>query len=245
MRCNETAHSGGRVGERGVRRKDLLMVDPLGNFDWSSLYKRYDERCVRFCAESPLLACFGADRPKTDRELYYRLVQAYEPNGLGRNADPIGVYKALLYWKLYSQPSSNLSNWEKAGEFIAATKDLSRLLADLPASLDRDADKVVCWAKQLDNYRLPGMKSSCAIPVRSTFLHFVYPHVVPIFDRMVLRAIGESNRKATNYSLFKKYLHFAWNLAERYKDAAVGRPESPLRLVEMALWVVRDSQGGG
>jgi hypothetical protein len=62
---------------------------------------------------------------------------------------------------------------------------------------------------------------------------------------MVLRAIGESNRKATNYSLFKKYLHFAWNLAERYKDAAVGRPESPLRLVEMALWVVRDSQGGG
>jgi hypothetical protein len=218
------------------------MDDPLDVFDWPSLYDRYDDCCVRFNPRSLHLACFGADRPASDRALYYRLIDAYSPAGLGRGADPVGAYKAVLYWKLYSQHTtpSKFSKWSADGDFDRAAAELPRLLAALPVSLGRDVGAVVELVQSLDAYRLPGMKSRGTVPVRSTFLHFLYPSVVPIFDRMVLRAVGECSRDANRkYDVLRKYLPFAWCLADRYATARAGRPESPLRLLDMALWVNR------
>ncbi len=84
------------------------------------------------------------------------------------------------------------------------------------------------------------MTSTTTIRVRTTFLHFAYPNAVPIFDRMVLRATGEERRDANkSYDMLEAYLPFAWRLADRYATAGASRPESPLRLLVMALWVHR------
>lgn len=218
------------------------MTDPLDGFDWTTLYERYDARCIGYQPSSPHLARFAVDRPATDRSLYYRLVDAYSFAGRAREADPVGVYKALLYWKLYSQGTTPgmFRKWSEGGGFDRAATELPRLLAALPSHLDRDVESIVTLVKSLGDYRLPGMTSTTTIPVRSTFLHFAYPHMVPIFDRMVLRAIGEERRDANRrYDIFKSYLPFAWQLADRYASAGPGRPESPLRLLDMALWVHR------
>ncbi len=85
------------------------------------------------------------------------------------------------------------------------------------------------------------MASSTAIPVRTTFLHFIYPEVVPIFDRMVLRAIGVWGKNANqSYKVLSEYLPFSWGLAEKYRNQiALTRNESPIRAIDMALWVGR------
>lgn len=70
-----------------------------------------------------------------------------------------------------------------------------------------------------------------------------YPHVVPIFDRMVLQAVGVNDNKANqSEGVFRRYLPHAWGLADRHGKHAQERfqfQETPLRLVDMALWVKR------
>ena len=88
------------------------------------------------------------------------------------------------------------------------------------------------------------MASSSTLPVRTTFLHFLYPSVVPIFDQMVLKAVNgwekDANHKA---SFLTAYLPLAWELAERYaKPAFSFKRESPIRVIDMALWVTRGDE---
>jgi hypothetical protein len=85
------------------------MKDPLQNFDWSSVYGAYDDRCYGFNKKSPHLDVFRPKPPELDRYLYYRLVQEFskEPKKFGNRAS--GLYRALLYWKLYSQPTCDLT----------------------------------------------------------------------------------------------------------------------------------------
>jgi hypothetical protein len=189
------------------------MNDPLDGFDWASLHREYDARCVRYDSRSPHLACFGADRPGSDRELYYRLIYRY--SAPARAIDPVGTYQALLYWKLYSQPTAmaNLSKWMKEGSELrrAAEKQLPNLLKGLSATLQRRVDVVIAAVRRLGQFRIPGMISTTALPVRTTFLHFIYPSTVPIFDQMVLRAVGVNEEGANrNYQVFQEYLPFAW-----------------------------------
>jgi hypothetical protein len=85
------------------------------------------------------------------------------------------------------------------------------------------------------------MKYYDALPVRTTFLHFLYPTVVPIFDQMVLKAVGAWDTNANHKtSVLKEYLPFAWKLAEKYEQQfSIFPKEGPIRLIDMALWVNR------
>ena len=221
------------------------MNDPLSDFAWSSLYARYDNRCMGFDANSPHLIWFVAEKPLTDRLLYYRLTEQYVATARTTELNPVALYECLLYWKLYSQPAarSQLAKWiaYDSQSRKSAAVALPRLLSNLPMSLGRDVDAIVELLKTLSEFVLPGMKSKTAIPVRSTFLHFLYPASVPIFDRMVLQAVGV-DRVGSNhdYDVFREYLPFVWGLADKYATRACnGHTESSLRLIDMALWVNR------
>jgi hypothetical protein len=60
------------------------------------------------------------------------------------------------------------------------------------------------------------MKSSTALPVRTTFLHILYPNGVPIFDQMVLKAVG-AWREGGNHDIrvLRQYIPHAWALADK------------------------------
>jgi hypothetical protein len=95
--------------------------------------------------------------------------------------------------------------------------------------------------ERLSDFELPGMRSDCALPVRTTFLHFIYPSTVPIFDKQVLLAVGVTRKGANkSYAVLREYLPFAWELADRYlTESRVCNREEPLRRIDMALWVIR------
>jgi hypothetical protein len=86
------------------------------------------------------------------------------------------------------------------------------------------------------------MAGTCAIPVRTTFLHFIYPDLIPIFDSQVLAAVGINEKDANHsYEFLRDYLPHAWSLAEKYNSHLVAfTQESPIRLIDMALWVTRN-----
>ncbi|TLD39869.1 MAG: hypothetical protein JETT_3872 [Candidatus Jettenia ecosi] len=53
----------------------LIMKDPLGNFDWSSLYNIYGSSSNRFDGNARYISNAFEPRPKNDRELYYVLIE--------------------------------------------------------------------------------------------------------------------------------------------------------------------------
>ena len=74
------------------------------------------------------------------------------------------------------------------------------------------------------------------------FLHFFNPSVVPIFDRMVLQAVGLWSPGAnTRLAVLEAYLPIAWQLADEYATRPREFVETPVRLIDMALWVGRGS----
>jgi hypothetical protein len=225
------------------------MNDPLNNFDWLTLYERYDSRCSGFNQDALKLSIFdkkNLPRPESDRELYYKLVSIFSAVNLHSHVEPIDAYEALLYWKLYSQKAAifNLENiWlpEHSTKRAKSQDVFKRLLSELPISIEHSGAEVIELIKWLGKFNLPGMASSTAIPVRTTFLHFIYPEVVPIFDKMVLRAIGVWDKNANqSYRVLSEYLPFSWELAEKYRNQVVLiKNESPVRAIDMALWVGR------
>jgi hypothetical protein len=91
------------------------MEDPLINFDWLNFYQAYDDKCRGFNIRAPQLQIFGSkelNRPNSDRELYYKLLDLFSVEQRNSQAEPIRMYEALLYWKLYSQNAAifNLKN---------------------------------------------------------------------------------------------------------------------------------------
>lgn len=221
------------------------MRDPLSSFEWSSLYRRYDNRCLSFDRTSVFISAHEVGRPESDRALYYQLIDLFSEGQRTSIAEPIGIYEALLYWKLYSQgtTSHSLNKWlrQDASERKRAQDRLLRLFQEIPATLVKCPSEIVKRVKWLGEFQLPGMASPCSLPVRTTFLHFLYPSVMPIFDQMVLKAIGawgkNANRKT---SVLKNYIPFAWELAEEYAQQISGFiKEEPMRVIDMALWVSR------
>lgn len=235
------------AGERpsSGHRHAIKMSDPLGGFPWQDLYDRYDVLCSRFNPRSKHLAAVHP-APATDRLLYYHLVQAASPSSSGtRPALDLAWYEALLYWKLYSQPyardiAKRLPQ-DKSSRFRNGTQ-LQLLLAKMPRTIPRQFSAVASLLQIIDRYPLDGMKTETALPVRSTFLHFLYPTVVPIFDKMVLQAVGVT-RKGSNQRLdvLSKYLPYAWLLTRRHAGQLTGFKETPIRLTDMALWIIRNS----
>lgn len=227
----------------------VKMRDPLRDFEWSSLYQRYDNRCLGFDRTSVFLTAPEVDRPGSDRALYYQLIDLFSEERRNSIAEPMGIYEALLYWKLYSQSTAtySLDKWlrQDSSKQKSAQERLFRLFQEIPATLVRCPAEIVERVKWLGEFQLPGITSPCALPVRTTLLHLLYPSVVPIFDQMVLKAVGawekNANRKT---SVLKNYIPFAWELADKYaQQISSFTTERPVRVIDMALWVSRGEGG--
>ena len=209
--------------------------DPLKDFDWSGLYASYDGMCRGFDPESSLLAPFEPARPPGDRALYYKLTAAFRAIRSSSRDDAAMIYGAMLYWKLYSQHILDGKILDWAQRWGAS---FGRLVATLPATVERRPQEIVKVATD-KCFCLPGMKSGIA--VRATVLHFLYPDVVPLFDRMVLRAVAiDSEAASRDRRVFEEYIPHAWSLAGKYRqECSQFRQETPLRVIDMALWANR------
>ncbi len=218
------------------------MRDPLDEFDWSRLDERYDALCTRFDPAAVHLKAF-MPTPQSDRDLYYQIVRSVHASSGGRPRLSIDLYEALLYWKLYSQPAAvaNLRGWLSPETRLTEAERLARLVDDLPPHVPRNEAEIISLVTHLGIYRLAGMRTETSLPVRSTLLHFLFPDVVPIFDKMVLQAVGVSDRGANQrLEVLRDYLPFAWTLADRHTANYLRqRSETGIRLIDMALWVVR------
>lgn len=223
-----------------------MMKNPIKNFEWGSLYVKYDETCKRFDSYSPSLHAIEP-KPKNDRELYYALVDKVEDELLSKGFLSLGTYEAILYWKLYSQPAAVKTVCSRIRQDTAVQKSIEKSLMNLDvpnaSSLQRDLTLMRRLYKSIGNSckQMHGISSSTAIPARSTLLHFLYPNVVPIFDKQVLLAVGVTEKNANaKYEFLFDYIPFAWKLAS---DSTIipqqGWRETPLRLLDMALWVIR------
>jgi hypothetical protein len=223
------------------------MIDPLAHFDWGTLHSRYDAMGKRGFNNSSRHLDGVEPRPSSDRVLYYHLLKAAQAHRLGTGRFSLPQYEAVLYWKLFSnhQAMGNMGRWlppDMHARKVMGTS-VDSLVQTLPRELPRDSGRIVALVKSLSLFKVLGIKSDTAIPTRTTLLHFFYPDVVPIFDKMVLQAVGVSDKGANqDIAVFKEYLPFAWSLAERYAAPLDGfDEETPVRLVDMALWVTRNS----
>jgi len=223
------------------------MIDPLKHFNWQGIYRAYDLKCEesgRFEPNSPHLNCLGV-RPASDRELYYLLIEGFSSERIFSAGASVETYEAMLYWKLYSQPAAvkNTCALYKTDSSVRdnAEKGLRSVAQKFYCRPGKTASEVLALFGYFDGLRIRGMQGSCSLPVRATFLHFLYPDVVPLFDSMVLRAVGVAEKFANEKkSVLREYLEHAWLLAERYEPfRPSGSSETVLRLVDMALWVHR------
>lgn len=220
------------------------MKNPIAtNFDWSSLYGRYDATCKRYDAAAVSLR--GLDeKPRNDRYLYYTLVKQARQDRAAAGTIKLETYEAILYWKLYSQPAAVKSVCHRISGDEAIRKSIRKGLQSLvlPEPVHRKMTDIKQLYDLIDKQKpcLFGMAGHCTFPARSTLLHFVYPDVVPIFDKQVLRAVGVTEANANrSYSNLVKYTQFAWKIAGNERLIPHDWPESPLRLLDMALWVIR------
>ncbi len=212
------------------------MSDPLSGFDWNKVCALYDAACRGFSSLAPQLRGPYAGT-SSDRALYYKLVAAASQ----RHRAQLGTdwYEALLYWKLYSQPAavSNINGWMRS----FAPGSLHTLLGAIPSTLSRDVGGILALVELIGRYQLPGMKTSTSLPVRTTLLHVLYPDVVPIFDQMVLKAVGSWYTAANqDIRVLGRYIPHAWALVDRHTRHLTGFQETPIRLIDMGLWLVRN-----
>ena len=230
--------------------KGAKMNNPIGtDFDWSSIYRKYDATCKRFDPDAPSLFAFG-EKPRNDRYLYYGLIKRVMEEMAADGCIGLGTYEAILYWKLYSQPAA-VKNvcWRirQDGALQRAIQDtLQKLSILLPQTVLADIIQIRHLYDLLQSYgnSLYGMASSCALPARSTLFHFIYPNAIPIFDKQVLLAVGVTEKDANkkHHTLFD-YIQFAWDISKNSHIIPQDWQETPLRLLDMALWVIRDRTG--
>jgi hypothetical protein len=151
----------------------------------------------------------------------------------------------MLYWKLYSQPAA-VARLRKSIRYDSTLRNavsmgLRNFSAEVLRTTRTDSDELVVQVKQLGRYEIWGMKSPTALPVRTTFLHFVDPEYVPIFDKQVLLAVGVAEKRANEkLEVLRYYLPHARELARKYsRHFSAFKDETAIRLVDMAMWVTR------
>ena len=219
------------------------MIDPLRQFSWPDLHAKYDGLCERFNPLVQYLDCFYP-RPSSDRCLYYALrhkfaVELNSSNGIG-----LQTFQAMLYWKLYSQPAAVASTCKRLvedGELRQEASEGLRAASDALRNAPMAGLNIVSEVRKLGSHAIWGMKTSTALPVRTTFLHFIHPAMIPIFDKQVLLAVGVTEKGANQKLQFlEPYIAHATTLARTHSGHFSSfRDETPIRLVDMALWVVR------
>lgn len=217
------------------------MIDPLTNFTWGSLYSLYDNKCKGFDPNSSYLLK-PAFKVNSDRKLYYALIKDSRDEHLSSGTLKFETYVGILYWKLYSQRVSKV--YERAHNERSSVEQGLCKLKDILASVNiknREIDKIAFLITEIGKTRLCGIMSETSLPVRSTLLHFIYPDLIPIFDKMVLKAVGITEKNANQkMQYFKEYIPFNWGLCATYKDKMdYFKDETPVRVIDMALWAVR------
>lgn len=224
----------------------ILFKDPLGDFDWSTLYNQYDRLCCSFNRNSHYLK-YTKISASSDRELYYLLIKRFSKE---KKLDEINLdtYKGMLYWKLYSQQAA-LANILKKIEINLEQryleKQLNVLSEKLPTKTSREINQIVALLK-LKEFEIYGMKDKKSLPVRTTFLHFMYLEIVPVFDKMVSQAVGVKQKNANhNIKVLEQYIPYVWGLVKKYQleFQQYNYQETPIRIIDMALWVVRGKCG--
>jgi len=220
------------------------MRDPLNNFDWHSLFDRYDSLCGSFNPTVPYLTG-NLSAVKSDRELYDVIITSTQDDIRRLNTLSLQTYEAILYWKLYSQPAAvkNVCFRLSSNEEIRnrTEEGLKNLDSYLPHNIPKEVNRVVTLVKSINQFNLFGMASTTSLPARTTLLHFIYPLEVPIFDKMVLQAVGVFDKNANqSFSKLQEYIPFAWEMSNSHSESLDQYADiSPLRLIDMALWVNR------
>ena len=219
------------------------MIDPLGKFDWSSLCETYDHMCSqtsRFKASVSQLDVFDP-KPKSDRELYYSISSSIlEERELGTLMS-LPLYEAIVYWKMYSTSPKINNDMKKRRDIQLKLQRALPAFRDFPTRIERQQQDVLSLVQRTMGLGLYGM----GLPVCTTALHYLYPSIVPIFDQMILRAVGydreEVKKKRLNQSqgLYGDYLQFHWSLVDKYMNKIPDFRETPVRTIEMALWISR------
>jgi hypothetical protein len=225
----------------------ISLTDPLVGFDWSSLGSRYKELCRGFDPSTPYLDAISP-RPESDRALYSVLVARFAEELESDSGITFETYLAMLYWKLYSQGAAVANTCkfliENAQEQENASIKLRQLSSHMREASTKEPHEVIELLRAHDKFCFRGMKTDTALPVRSTFIHFVKPGEVPIFDKQVLFAVGISEKNANQkFRFLEAYLPHARKLAAEHAQffTSLNREEyreEPLRLIDMALWVV-------
>lgn len=134
---------------------DRTTRDPLANLDWSTIYDRYDTKCVGFRPDSNHLRALSP-RPASDRALYYRIAQLARQALLDSETLSAEAYEAMLYWKLYSQPAAaaNIKKWLAPDKRAIVEGALVRLVAKLPRSILRNCSAIRDLLAIMDTVRL-------------------------------------------------------------------------------------------
>lgn len=185
-------------------------------------------------------------KPKNDRELYYLLIERVQKERNKNGSISLGTYEAIMYWKLYSQATAVKTICSKIrtdnriqSNIIHGLRSIGSLL---PTTLKHNINDIQKLYQSLSTHcqLLHGLKNTCALPARSTFLHFHYPDIIPIFDKQVLIAVGISEENAnTKYKYLFEYIQFAWDISNDLSIFPQNKQETLLRLLDMVLWVNR------
>ena len=219
------------------------MIDPLEKFDWGSLYIEYDKKCLkslRYKNSASALECFSSP-PQTDRELYYSLLHRITNERKAVSLMTLGTYKAIVYWKMYSTSPKINNDIDKNIDLQVQLRNKLISFNLYPDSIQMDRNIILKLVQRTLSLKLYGL----GLPVCTTVLHYLYPQVVPIFDQMILRAVGydkeEIKTKRLNQSqeLYYAYLQHHWSMVNKYAQKIVNFRETAVRVVEMALWVSR------
>jgi hypothetical protein len=218
------------------------LTDPLVGFPWTELFSLYDDACRGFDATAGHLEDLP-EKQCCDRRLYYVLLDRFRVELSESSGLRTETYRAMLYWKHYS---SGRRRAELLCDRVVKDQDsVGVALQHLSNKLRRPVERipsVICeLVESLGKYKLPGMAASSSLPTRTTFLHFAYPSVVPIFDSQALKSFDIlqdcSNLRS---DLLSRYIDSVYQLSDKHallhpKDAR----ESHIRITEMALWVLR------
>ena len=219
------------------------MIDRLDDFDWDSLYDQYDERCLktsRFNHNASALRCF-TPIPKTDRDLYYSLISRISNEREAGSLMSLQSYTAIVYWKMYSTSPKINNDIEKDISLREQLRNRLISFKKYPAVIEKQRNLISDLVQRTLDIGLYGMR----LPVCTTVLHYLYPDVVPIFDQMILRAVGYDKEKIKvkrlnqSQALYNEYLEFHWSMIKKYAIKIKNFKENPVRAIEMALWVGR------